>query len=124
MNIDHNDEYLLLRDTTRNFITREIKPIADKIDEQEEIPRGLINKLTEMGFLGTAFSEEHGGGGFGEIGYCLTKRKSPGAADLLLLSLLHIFQSVQAQYLSAVLMHEIPKTCRILVPETKSKLLH
>ncbi len=66
-----SEEQLMLRDMVRDFVNSEIKPIAKKIDEEERIPPELIQKLAELGLLGAAFPQEYGGGGFGEVGYCL-----------------------------------------------------
>jgi alkylation response protein AidB-like acyl-CoA dehydrogenase len=65
------DEQKMLRDMVRDFVNTEIKPIAHKIDEEERIPPELIRKIADLGLLGEAFPQEYGGGGFGEMGYCL-----------------------------------------------------
>jgi alkylation response protein AidB-like acyl-CoA dehydrogenase len=65
------DEQKMLRDMVREFVNAEIKPIAHKIDEEERIPPELIRKIADLGLLGEAFPQEYGGGGFGEMGYCL-----------------------------------------------------
>ncbi|MHB8905379.1 MAG: acyl-CoA dehydrogenase family protein [Melioribacteraceae bacterium] len=69
------EEQLMLRDMARDFVNNEIKPIAAKIDADEKIPPELIKQLGELGFLGVAFPEEYGGGGFGEVGYCLMQEE-------------------------------------------------
>lgn len=69
------EEQQMLRDMTRDFVNNEIKPIAAKIDEDEKIPDDLKQKLGELGFLGVSFPEEYGGGGFGEVGYCVMQEE-------------------------------------------------
>ena len=69
------EEQQMLRDMARDFVNNEIKPIASKIDTEEKIPDDLIAKLGELGFLGVSFPEEYGGGGFGEVGYCLMQEE-------------------------------------------------
>ncbi len=69
------EEQIMLRDMVRDFVNSEIKPIAAKIDEDEEIPKDLIKKLGENGILGVAFPEDYGGAGFGEVGYCLSQEE-------------------------------------------------
>jgi alkylation response protein AidB-like acyl-CoA dehydrogenase len=69
------EEQNMLREMTREFTDNEIKPIAAKIDKEEKIPEDLIKKLGELGLLGTAFPEEYGGGGFGEVGYCIAQEE-------------------------------------------------
>lgn len=71
MNFTLSEDLLMLRGLAKDFTNSEIKPIAQKIDEEEKIPDELIKKLAEVGFLGTSFPEEYGGGGFGKIGYCV-----------------------------------------------------
>ncbi|HEX7572743.1 MAG TPA: acyl-CoA dehydrogenase family protein [Bacteroidota bacterium] len=65
------EEQKMLRDMVRDFVNAEIKPIAHTIDEEERIPPELIRKIADLGLLGEAFPQEYGGGGFGEMGYCL-----------------------------------------------------
>jgi len=70
-----SEELEMLKQTVRDFTNENIKPIAAKIDEEERIPPELIKKIAEMGLLGTAFPEEYGGGGFGEVGYCIAQEE-------------------------------------------------
>lgn len=69
------DDQKMLRDMTREFVQNEIRPIASQIDAEEKIPDELIKKLGELGFLGVSFPEEYGGGGFGEVGYCIMQEE-------------------------------------------------
>jgi len=69
------EEQNMLREMVRDFCNNEIKPIAKKIDEEEKIPRELINKLADIGVLGLSFPEEYGGSGFGEVGYCISQEE-------------------------------------------------
>ena len=70
-----SEEQNMLRDMVKDFTNNEIKPIASKIDENEKIPDELIKKLGEVGILGVSFPEEYGGGGFGEVGYCICQEE-------------------------------------------------
>jgi len=69
------DEQKMLREMVRKFVNKEIKPIADRIDEEERIPRELIDKIGELGLLGVSFPVECGGSGMGEIGYCIVQEE-------------------------------------------------
>ncbi|MGK9477305.1 acyl-CoA dehydrogenase family protein [Melioribacter sp. OK-6-Me] len=75
MYLKFTDELQMLRQTVREFALSEIKPLARQIDEEESIPRKLIEKIAEVGLLGTAFPEKYGGGGFGEVGYCIAQEE-------------------------------------------------
>ncbi len=70
-----SEEHEMLKQTVRDFTNENIKPVAAKIDEEERIPEDLIAKIAEMGLMGTAFPEEYGGGGFGEVGYCIAQEE-------------------------------------------------
>jgi butyryl-CoA dehydrogenase len=68
-------EQKMLRDMVREFVNAEIKPIAQKIDEEEKIPRELIQKMGELGLLGAVFPQEYGGGGVGRWDIASCSRK-------------------------------------------------
>ncbi|MBI5020192.1 MAG: acyl-CoA dehydrogenase family protein [Ignavibacteriales bacterium] len=72
---DFTDEQKMLRDMVRDFTIAEIKPIAGKMDEEEQMSKDLIDKIRETGLLGTVFPTEYGGGGFGEVGYCIAQEE-------------------------------------------------
>ncbi|MCZ7612813.1 MAG: acyl-CoA dehydrogenase family protein [Ignavibacteriaceae bacterium] len=71
MDFTLSEDLRMLKELAREFTNSEIKPVAQKIDEEEKIPKELIQKLAEVGFFGTSFPEEFGGGGFGKVGYCV-----------------------------------------------------
>ena len=73
--MEDREDFRMLREMVRDFTNAEIKPIAKKIDKDEEIPRALIDKLAETGLLGTAFPEKYGGGGFGDYGFCIAQEE-------------------------------------------------
>jgi alkylation response protein AidB-like acyl-CoA dehydrogenase len=72
---EFTEEQRMLRDMVRDFTKAEIKPIARRIDEEERIPPELIQKIKDVGLLGAAFPTEYGGGGFGELGYCIVQEE-------------------------------------------------
>jgi alkylation response protein AidB-like acyl-CoA dehydrogenase len=72
---EFSEEQKMLRDMVRDFTNTEVKPISNKIDEEGRIPPELIQKLRDTGLLGTAFPAEYGGGGFGEVGYCIAQEE-------------------------------------------------
>ena len=61
MNFTFSEDLLMLKGLAREFTNREIKPLAQKIDEEESIPESLIKKIAEVGFFGTSFPEKYGG---------------------------------------------------------------
>jgi alkylation response protein AidB-like acyl-CoA dehydrogenase len=71
MNFNFSEDLKMLKGLTKEFTDCEIRPLAQKIDEEENIPSELIKKIAEVGFFGTSYPEEYGGGGFGKVGYCI-----------------------------------------------------
>jgi len=75
MNFEFSEDHKILRSAVREFTNKEIRPLAKKIDEEEYIPRHLIEKIASVGLLGTCFPEEYGGGGFGKVGFCVAQEE-------------------------------------------------
>ena len=54
-----NDQHNEIRRSVRDFVEREIVPIADDLDNAEkEIPMPVIGKMAELGYFGLIFPEE------------------------------------------------------------------
>ena len=65
-------ERIMMRDMARKFALEQVAPIANRLDpEKADMPRELIKKLAEMGFLGILIPEEYGGLGLGAMEYCI-----------------------------------------------------
>ncbi|GAB3445114.1 acyl-CoA dehydrogenase family protein [Actinophytocola sediminis] len=56
-------ERIALRETTRRFVEREVRPHLDEWEQAGELPRELHRLAGELGLLGAAFPESVGGGG-------------------------------------------------------------
>jgi alkylation response protein AidB-like acyl-CoA dehydrogenase len=74
------DEQQLIRETAREFCDREIAPFAREWDRSERMDPGIVEKLADVGFLGCALPEEHGGMGLDTASYCLVMEEL-GRAD-------------------------------------------
>ncbi len=62
------DQYHLnLREQFRAFARREIKPLADQIDQEEHFPPALIGRMAAEGLLGCAIGTRYGGKGYGPL---------------------------------------------------------
>jgi (2S)-methylsuccinyl-CoA dehydrogenase len=58
------DEHHQIRESVREFVEREVLPIADELDNAEkEIPLAVIGKMAELGYFGLIFPSEYGGMG-------------------------------------------------------------
>jgi butyryl-CoA dehydrogenase len=71
MNFQLDEEHRQIRDTVANFAEREIKPHSAQWDKTEHFPRGVIEKIGELGFLGVSFPERFGGGGADSLAQAL-----------------------------------------------------
>jgi butyryl-CoA dehydrogenase len=60
-----------VRDTARDFATREVLPLAAKLDHEHRFPAELVKRMAQLGFLGVAVPEEHGGAGMDNLSYVL-----------------------------------------------------
>lgn len=58
-----NEEHNILRAQVRKFVEAEIIPNADAWEEDGSVPRALLHKMGELGFLGLMHEEKYGGSG-------------------------------------------------------------
>ncbi len=79
MNFDLTEEQKMIRDTARDFAAREIAPKASEIDKASRWPEEIVKRLGELGFLGMAIPEEHGGGGLDALSYVLAMEEISAA---------------------------------------------
>lgn len=65
------DTYDILRESVYQFALREIAPIAENIDKENNFPHFLWKKLGEMGLLGLTVSEAYGGTHLGYLAHVI-----------------------------------------------------
>ena len=58
-----NEEQELLRETLREFVSREVSPEAGELDRSSAFPSRAVQRLSEMGLLGMTIPEAYGGAG-------------------------------------------------------------
>ena len=80
MDFSLTDEQQLIRETARAFCDREIVPYAREWDRSERMDLGIVAKLADIGLLGCALPEAHGGMGLDTVSYCLVMEEL-GRAD-------------------------------------------
>ncbi|MFE1435388.1 acyl-CoA dehydrogenase family protein [Streptomyces griseoaurantiacus] len=71
MNLELSEEQTAVRRLARDFVAGEIAPHVVAWDRAEEVDRGIVKKLGEVGFLGLTLDEEYGGSGGDHLAYCL-----------------------------------------------------
>jgi butyryl-CoA dehydrogenase len=79
MDFELTEEQRLLRETTREFAAREIAPKAAELDKTGRWPSEILPKMAELGLLGVAIPEEHGGAGMDNLSYALAMEEISAA---------------------------------------------
>ena len=64
-------EHEMARTLFREFAEKEVKPLAQEVDETEEFPRGTVEKMAKNGFLGIPVPKEYGGQGCDPLTYAM-----------------------------------------------------
>jgi alkylation response protein AidB-like acyl-CoA dehydrogenase len=57
------EDEMLFRDSVYEFADRDIRPLVRQMDEEAKMPRGLIDRLFELGVMGIEIPEEFDGSG-------------------------------------------------------------
>lgn len=71
MNFDLSEEQELIRQTVRDFAEREIKPVAQELDENEQFSVELTEKMGELGLFGMYLPEKYGGQELDTLSYII-----------------------------------------------------
>lgn len=65
------EEQIMLRDTIRKFVSKEVKPAVKIMEETHEFPTELIKKMGKLGLMGIPIPKEYSGGGMDFTSYVL-----------------------------------------------------
>jgi alkylation response protein AidB-like acyl-CoA dehydrogenase len=71
MDFELNKEQQMIRKEVRKFATKEIAPLAQELDENEEFSAELTRKMGEIGLFGMFVSEKYGGQGMDYLSYII-----------------------------------------------------
>jgi len=71
MNFDLSDEQKMIRETVRDFAEREVKPLAQELDEKGEFSYELTKKMGELGLFGMNLPQKYGGQGLDTLSYII-----------------------------------------------------
>ena len=61
----------MARTLFKEFAEKEVKPLAQEVDETEVFPRGTVEKMAKAGFLGIPVPKEYGGKGCDPLTYAM-----------------------------------------------------
>lgn len=65
------EELRIMADTVRRFVKQDLEPISQKVEEEDEIPEEIVQKMRDLGLFGLAIPEEYGGLGLSTLGECV-----------------------------------------------------
>ncbi len=66
-----DDEEILVRQTAREFVNKEVLPIIDDYAQKEEFPAHLVQLMGQLGFLGPTLPQKYGCAELSNVGYGL-----------------------------------------------------
>jgi butyryl-CoA dehydrogenase len=69
MDFELTEEQQMVREMTRAFVEREVKPVASRMDREGAYPSELVKKMGEMGLMGVFVPPEFGGSGMDLVSY-------------------------------------------------------
>src|SRR5437660_12856158 len=71
MDFSLTDQQKLIRDTVRQFMETEVRPLVKELEHEGRFPLDILKKIGEMGCCGMLTPEEWGGPGLDTISYVL-----------------------------------------------------
>lgn len=71
MDLRFTEEQEMMRKMVRDFAQTEIAPFVERMDEHDEFPREILNKMAELGLMGITIPEEYGGAGMDYTSYII-----------------------------------------------------
>lgn len=60
-------EHEMFRDQLRRFVVAEVMPYAEAWEDTGSVPREVLRRMGELGFLGVRYPERHGGSAMGTL---------------------------------------------------------
>ena len=80
-------QHVALRHMLREFCEQELAPRAKEVDRTGQQDPAILSWMGELGMFGIPFSQEYGGAGAGEMGYCILmeelNRACPSTATII-----------------------------------------
>jgi alkylation response protein AidB-like acyl-CoA dehydrogenase len=84
MDFELGEDQLLMKEAAREFAEKKLMPIAEKMDEAEEIPKEIFKELAELGYYGMLLPEKYGGLDLDTLSYtCAMEELARGSAGVM-----------------------------------------
>jgi len=83
MDFELTEEQKMIQAMARDFADQEIKPRAQELDQTEQHPVEIVQKMAELSLMGIAISDTYGGGGADIVSYVVAMEEiSRGCASV------------------------------------------
>jgi butyryl-CoA dehydrogenase len=69
--LELTDEQEAIVSTVRDFVDKEVIPVADELEHRDEFPEAIVRQMKDMGLFGLTVPEEFGGAGLDLMTYAL-----------------------------------------------------
>ncbi|MFL5796706.1 MAG: acyl-CoA dehydrogenase family protein [Actinomycetota bacterium] len=66
-----DEEQRAIVETVRDFVEKEVIPVADELEHRDEFPETIVEGMKELGLFGLTVPEEYGGAGLDLMTYAL-----------------------------------------------------
>lgn len=86
MDFELTREQKMIQKNVREFMIKEIGPVTEEIDQKDEFPPGIWQKMGDLGFLGLGISEAYGGSGYDLLTFTLVIEQLARVCPALALS--------------------------------------
>ncbi len=63
MDFELNEVQRQVQRTIRDFVNKEVIPVASELEHKDEYPHALVDRMKELGLFGFLIAEEYGGSG-------------------------------------------------------------
>ena len=71
MDLKFTEEQEMMQKMVRDFALTEIAPFIERMEEHDEFPAEILNKMAELGLMGITIPEEYGGAGMDYTSYVI-----------------------------------------------------
>ncbi|SDJ94047.1 acyl-CoA dehydrogenase [Natronincola ferrireducens] len=72
MNFNLSKQQEMVRKVVREFVEKEVRPIAAEVDETERFPKENVEKMARYKMLGVSIPKAYGGAGGDDLSYAIT----------------------------------------------------
>lgn len=114
------DDVKLLQSMVREYVRDRLAPLTRQVEEDDQIPATVLDEMKDLGLFSIPFPEEYGGGGFGELGYCVAMEEL-GAVNAAYSNIIGAHCSLSGTAIQVAGSHDLKE--RYLAPMSSGKLL-